>query len=350
VLYPPGVKDLPEDVETDALIGSLADGWGFDVESIDYAAIGFGSYHWVATDARGTRGFVTVDDLEQKPWLGDTRETVFDGLMRAFDTAVALRDAGLGFVVAPILTSEGEAVRRIGARHTVALFPFVEGQAGRFGEYGTAEERAAVVKMFARLHQATSAVESIARRIDLHVPGRRYLESGLQEVSQTWSGGPFSEPAREALAKHASDVAELLDLFDRLSRSVATRSSKWVITHGEPHAVNLIRTDASQVLVDWDTVALAPPERDLWMLVGDTGGDAATYANLTGHEPDQVAMDFFRLTWDLGDLAAYTHVLRSPHRHSEDTVKAYEGLTKCVAIRDRWAALLASPEDSGRAM
>lgn len=350
VLYPPGVKDLPEDVETDALIGSLADGWGFDVESIDYAAIGFGSYHWVATDARGTRGFVTVDDLEQKPWLGDTRETVFDGLMRAFDTAVALRDAGLGFVVAPILTSEGEAVRRIGARHTVALFPFVEGQAGRFGEYGTAEERAAVVKMFARLHQATSAVESIARRIDLHVPGRRYLESGLQEVSQTWSGGPFSEPARDALAKHASDVAELLDLFDRLSRSVATRSSKWVITHGEPHAVNLIRTDASQVLVDWDTVALAPPERDLWMLVGDTGGDAATYANLTGHEPDQVAMDFFRLTWDLGDLAAYTHVLRSPHRHSEDTVKAYEGLTKCVAIRDRWAALLASPEDSGRAM
>jgi spectinomycin phosphotransferase len=244
-------------------------------------------------------------------------------------------------VVAPIVTSDGEAVRRIGARHTIALFPFVEGQAGRFGEYGTAEERAAVVTMFAQLHQATSAVDSIARRIDLHLPGRGYLESGLQEVNQTWSGGPFSEPAREAMARHASDVAELLDLFDRLSRSVATRSSKWVVTHGEPHAVNLIRTDVSQVLVDWDTVALAPPERDLWMLVDDSGDDATTYANLTGHEPDQVAMDFFRLTWDLGDLAAYTHVLRSPHRHSDDTEKAYDGLTKCVAIRDRWAALLA---------
>src|SRR6266508_426095 len=92
-----------------ALIGSLADGWRFDVEAIDYAAVGFGSYHWVATDPRGTRRFVTVDDLEQKPWLGDTRETVFDGLMRSFDTAVALRDAGLGFVVAPIITSDGEA-------------------------------------------------------------------------------------------------------------------------------------------------------------------------------------------------------------------------------------------------
>jgi spectinomycin phosphotransferase len=335
------VKALPEEFESTALIGSLADGWGFQVEAIDYAAVGFGSYHWVATDSTGTRGFVTVDDLEQKPWLGDTRESVFDGLTRAFDTAVALRDAGLGFVVAPILTSDGEAVRRIGARHSIALFPFLEGRAGLFGEYGTADERTAVVTMFARLHQATSAVDSIARRIDLSLPGRGYLESGLQEVNRTWSGGPFSEPARQALARHVSDVAELLGLFDRLSRYVATRSSKWVVTHGEPHAVNLIRTDVSHMLVDWDTVALAPPERDLWMLVGDAEDDATTYVNTTGHEPDRVAMDFFRLTWDLGDLAAYTHVLRSPHSNSEDTVKAFEGLTKCVAIRDQWAALLA---------
>jgi spectinomycin phosphotransferase len=335
------VKDLPEGVETSTLIDSLAEGWGFFVETIHYAPVGFGSYHWVATDSLGTRGFVTVDDLEQKPWLGNTRETAFEGLTRAFGTAVALRDAGLGFVVAPIVTSDGEAVRRVGARHTIALFPFVEGQAGRFGEYGTAEERAAVITMFAQLHQATSAVESIARRIDLHLPGRGFLESGLREISQPWSGGPFSEPAREAMATHASDVADLLTLFDRLARSVATRGSKWVVTHGEPHAVNLIRTDVGQVLVDWDTVALAPPERDLWMLVDDVGDDATTYTDLTGHEPDHVAMDFFRLAWDLGDLAAYTHVLRSPHRHSEDTVKAFQGLTKCVAIRDRWGALLA---------
>ena len=195
--------------------------------------------------------------------------------------------------------------------------------------------------MVAQLHQATSAVASVARRIDLQLPGRGYLESGLQEVHQTWSGGPFSEPARQALARHASDLAELLGLFDSLSRDVAGRGIKWVVTHGEPHAVNLIRTNVSQVLVDWDTVALAPPERDLWMLLGDTGDEATTYANATGHELDQVAMDFFGLTWDLADLAAFTNVLRSPHRESEDTVKAYKGLTKCVAIRDRWAALLA---------
>jgi hypothetical protein len=77
------------------------------------------------------------------------------------------------------------------------------------------------------------------------------------------------------------------------------------------------------------------------MLVDDSGDDATTYAKSDGPRAQSGAMDFFRLTWDLGDLAAYTHVLRSPHRHSDDTEKAYDGLTKCVAIRDRWAALLA---------
>lgn len=101
----------PEELETSALIGFLADGWGIDVEATEYAAVGGGSYHWLVTDRVGTRSFVTVDDLATKPWLGDTHDTAFDGLRRAFDTAVALRDVGLEFAVAPLLTTGGETLR-----------------------------------------------------------------------------------------------------------------------------------------------------------------------------------------------------------------------------------------------
>jgi len=333
------VRALPDEFEASAMIASLADAWAFAVETADFAAVGGGSYHWLVTDVEGMRGFVTVDDLDRKPWLGNTRESVFDGLRRAFDTALALRGVGLDFVVAPIPTSRGETVRRIGSRHTLALFTFVQGQAGRFGDYDTAE-RAAVVTMLGELHRATPAVASIARRFDFDLPGRRGLESALRDVNQTWSGGPFSEPAREALGHHASDVAELLALADRLAADVANCSTDWVVTHGEPHAANVMRTDEGYVLVDWDTVALAPPERDLWMLVDDTADGASIYAAATGHEVDQVAVDLFRLTWDLADLAAFTNVLRAPHRETADTVKAYDGLTYCVTVRDRWAALL----------
>lgn len=241
------VRAVPNDIETSALIGALADGWGFEVEGAEYAAVGAGSYHWVVTDLDGTRRFLTVDDLDQKAWLGDTRDSACEGLRRAFDTAVVLRNAGLGFVVAPIPTSRGETLRRIGPRHTIALFPFVDGQAGRYGHYDDAA-RAAVVSMLAELHLATPAVGSVPRSVGLDLPGRRHLDAGLEELNHTWSGGPFSEPARQALASHASDVATLLSLADRLSADVEKRGSTWVVTHGEPHSANVMQVGNGHVL------------------------------------------------------------------------------------------------------
>jgi spectinomycin phosphotransferase len=335
------VRDLPDEFETAALTRRLADHWGFEVAALDYAPVGFGSYHWIATDAAGSLRFVTVDDLDRKPWLGSTRELALDGLARAYGTAVALRDAGLGFVVAPILTTGGEAVRRVGARHSIALFPYVDGRSADFGAYENPEDRTAVLAMVAELHRATASVDSIPGTIDLDIPGRIALEAGLRDVGQAWVGGPYSEPARSALAERASEVVELLGLFDRLSREVAERDVEWVVTHGEPHAANVIRTETGRVLIDWDTVALAPRERDLWMVVKDSD-DATAYAAVTGSWPDAVAMDCFRLLWDLADLAAFIDVLRSPHRDSDDTRKALQGVRTCVAIRGQWAELLAA--------
>jgi spectinomycin phosphotransferase len=317
-------------LETSALIDLLADGWDFNAETVQYSAVGGGSYHWVVEDRDGRRAFVTADDLDRKTWLGDARESVFDGLEGAFATAVALRDAGLDFVVAPIPTRRGETVARVGPRHTVALFPFVDGHPGTFGHYESAG-RAALRAMLAELHRTTPAVASVAHRIDLDLPGRARLEAALRDLDQTWTGGPLSEPARQTLARHSSYLAELLALGDQLSVEVARRSTNWVVTHGEPHGGNIMRTGESHVLVDWDTVALAPPERDLWMLVDE---------DVTGHELDEVAVSFFRLRWDLDDIVAFTDELRSPHQRSKDTEKAYDALTFYLGSRDRWAALL----------
>lgn len=328
------MRSPPEDFETDALIMSLAQGWGFDTDSASYAPVGGGSYHWVVTDVTGARGFVTVDDLDQKPWLGDTRDRVFEGLGRSFDTAVALRDSGLGFVVAPILTASGETVRRIGQRYAVAFFPFVDGQPGVFGQ-NEAAERSAILGMLAELHAATPIVASLALTIDLEIPGRRSLESALHDVDQTWSGGPFSEGARQLLALQASHVAERLALADRLSAEVGKSSDRWVITHGEPHAGNVMRTPAGHVLIDWDTVALGPPERDLWMLLDDGAVEIGVYSAATDQQLDQAALRYFRLRWDLADIAAFTDLLRSPHHHNEDAARALDNLRGYLASRDQ---------------
>ena len=112
------------------------------------------------------------------------------------------------------------------------------------------------------------------------------------------------------------------------------------MTHGEPHAGNLMKVGPAYVFVDWDTVALAPPERDLWMLVPKSRDPLTTRQHVAGNGLDPGAVSYFRLRWDLADIAAFTTLLRSPHDRTPDTEKAYNGLVTCLATRNDWAALL----------
>jgi len=86
-------------------------------------------------DGQGRQWFATVDDLDDKCWLGDTRAAVSKGLRAAMDTAFALRHhAGLRFVVAPVPALDGETVLPLGSKYAVTVFPFMHGASGRFGE------------------------------------------------------------------------------------------------------------------------------------------------------------------------------------------------------------------------
>ena len=335
------MRASPEGIDTSAVIDALRDGWDFDVDVAEYAAVGAGSYHWDVTDTAGNRRFATVDDLDQKAWLGDTRDASFDGLRRAFDTALALRRAGLQFVVAPIPTRTGESLERLDARYALALFPHVDGEAGEFGWIEDVGDRRKVVAMLAELHLATAAAGSAVRNVGLELPGRHLLDTALLERDQAWSGGPFSEPARAAISAAASELAELLALADRLAAEAQEHGGAWVVTHGEPHAGNIMRTSAGMVFVDWDTVAVAPPERDLWMLDDRGGTDASdAYARAAGRDLDAAALDYFRLSWDLKDLAEYLKVFRSAHEENEDTVRQYGAVARFAELRNDWAALL----------
>jgi spectinomycin phosphotransferase len=51
----------------------------------------------------------------------------------------------------------------------------------------------------------------------------------------------------------------------------AARAVGPVLTHGEPHPANLLSAGGSLLLIDWDTVGLAPPERDLSLIIGEAG-------------------------------------------------------------------------------
>jgi spectinomycin phosphotransferase len=284
------MRDRPAGVRDEQVAAILASGWGIEAADLTYAPVGAGSYHWTT---RG-RWFVTVDDLDTKPWLGGSRDEVFAGLRAAMDTAVALRDAGLEFVAAPVRAADGASALRLDSQYAITVFPHLNGTALGWGSELSAAQRARLADMLATLHR--QELPGVPDR-PIELQGRAALEEALDDLDEPWSGGPYSEGARALLAANASGIRRELARFDGLAETMA--SARRVITHGEPHPGNILVTGSGLVLIDWDTVGLAPAERDLWMLPEDNY--------------DPAGLELYRLRWALDDIRAYAADLRAEH-------------------------------------
>jgi spectinomycin phosphotransferase len=315
------LKDVLQGLHERDLVSALVQGWGVQADSLQYVAIGGGSYHWSA----GAQYWLTVDDLEHKEFLGSSPAAAFASLRSALDTAVALRDAGLEFVVAPLPTLRGASLWRISERFALAVYPFMHATSHGFYDKWSSAEHLQLLDLLARLHCAAPAASAVARPATLELAHRAGLEDALRTIDIPWAGGPYTEPARELLGSRAAAVRKLLETFESLAAYLTAAGAAPVITHGEPHPGNVLTLNERFLLVDWDTVALAQPERDLWMLASR---DASLYAyeQATGHHVDPDAIRFFRLRWHLDDVSSFLQVLRSPHRQTADTEHAWRSL------------------------
>ncbi len=302
-----------------------------------YVPEGAGSHHWLALDEGGQRYFVTVDDLDDKEWLGKTRDRAFDGLCAALETAEALRQSGLGFVVAPIAAQDGAVVHRLGDRYTASVFPYLDGHSHPFGPY-PASLKDAALDMIAELHRSTSIVGDRAPNHVLDYGDKRDLAAFLTEPDRPWNAGPFSEPARLLLVRHVSDIAQLVECFDRLKQDTGAARELKVITHGEPHPANLIVVNGDVSMIDWDTTALAAPERDLALIIDGLGPSADRYQAATGHEVDFDVITLYQLRWYLDDLASAVRLFRRRHDRNPDTQLWWDGLGPQIDQLQSWLA------------
>jgi spectinomycin phosphotransferase len=318
------VRTRPPDLADAALRDVLADHWNFRAETLSYSPVGFGSHHWLATDGAGDRRFVTVDVAIAADG------SRFDRLRTALHTAAALRSrADLHFVVPPLAGTDGRLVHVVDDRFAVSVFPYVAARPWPEDDDASDGDRAAVVDLLGRLHLATEAVRETAATDDLRIDARTHLEKALSCLDVRWDDGPFGEPARDLLRAAAGDVVALLRRYDDLAADLLARDDPWVVTHGEPHSGNLLAKDDGPLLVDWDTVLVAPRARDLWWFA-DHPAAVGRYTERTGQRVHDDDLALFRLRWDLTDLALYTRDLRGPHERTRDTEIAFGALSDVV--------------------
>jgi spectinomycin phosphotransferase/16S rRNA (guanine(1405)-N(7))-methyltransferase len=307
--------------------------------SLEYQPVGFGSHHWLATDRTGTRLFATADDLAAKRrTTHDSTGAAFDRLRAAFGTALALRaDTGLAFVIAPVLTAGGQVMARLSDRYSLVVHPHVTGiHAGEDGQFTSDDDRRMVVGMLTQIHGARTGG---ARADDFVVPQLDALQMIMRTAGGTWRSGPYARRAQDLLQAHVQELGVLVRAYHRLVQRVSSRPDRMVITHGEPHAGNVIVTPDGLVLVDWDTALLAPPERDLWDLAGHDPSLLNCYTAATGTEIDEDALTLYRLWYDLAEIGGYLSLFRSEHGDTADATESWKNLQYFLRPAERWPAL-----------
>ena len=310
------------------------------VTALNYLPVGWGSHHWDVFDRNGLRWFITVDELENKRVRAD--ESLDDGFTRlraSLRSAAALRKAGCEFVIAPVAANDGESVLRFGARFAVAVYRFTEGRTFSWGEW-TAAGRSATLRMVAAVHLSPELVRADALREDCWVPFRDQLEAacGGWEPAEC---GPYTRAAIRLLRAHGVAVRRQLSRYDRLADVARARPERYVLTHGEPHPGNTMLASDGWRLIDWDTALIAPPERDLWHLDTGDGSVSAAYAAATGVTPRPDLVEFYRMGWDVKDMAYDAARFFRPHADSADDSKTWDGLTSLVRRADKLMERLA---------
>lgn len=329
------MKDRPTDIDVTVLASALG-AWGIEPAMLAHAPVGFGDHHWVAADTEGRRTFVTVADLAHKPHCGPDAAGAWTGLSRAMNTAATLESTlestlGEAALVAPLRTGGGETLLRLTDRYAVSVFPYVDAPTGHFGQVLAPGARRKLVERLAQLHSVRPPLMTPVHQPG--VPGRSVIEEALTDPRRFRAdSGPYAQRCRTLLADNCTALRATLERFDsgtaQLTSDASTAAT--VVTHGEPHPGNVLDPGGRTLLVDWDTVALAPPERDLW-LATDAPEDLSRYAELTGHRPDPTLLAYYELRWALDDTAAALDVFGTRHPDTADTRQAWEGLVDAVA-------------------
>lgn len=292
----------PPNPTSDKVLAAVRQHWEPGAGAAVHLPVGFGAHHWRIDRDGAPWGFATVDlDTRLRP----LRETA-----AAYSAAAQLQAAGVPGVVAPLPSSDGARLVRLG-RDGLSVTPWLDGRPP------TEEEALARAGRTLDLLAALHAAEPPADLPRWSPRAPRHLAVLVDEATRApWASGPYGEPARTALRSRLSEIETWSGRHRDLTARAAA-SDRWVPTHGEPHHANQLITDAGPVFVDWESLRSAPPERDLL----DIPSELREHVGCR-----EWAVELFELEWRLSEIAEYLDWFSLPHTGSADDDAAFAGL------------------------
>lgn len=242
-----------------------------------------------------------------------------------------LADLGVAQVIPPLATRHGQLWSAL-ADFTLVVYPFVDGRDGYAVEL-TEEHWRALGAAMATLHSA-----EVPPHLAATLPRERFDPQWRAHVRGLLATLDSARPPDSAAADLAAffrerhdEVAECVERAEALATELLGDPLPSVLCHGDAHAANVLVDGAGALyLVDWDTLILAPKERDLMFFGGAQGfrgcapaEEVARFRRGYGSTPvDGRALAYYRYERIVQDLAAFWGQLFESAEGGEDRTLA----------------------------
>lgn len=292
------------DLDDATLISCLADAYGLSINDVSFLPLG-------ADVNTAVYRAVTTDDV-----------AYFVKLRRgAFDSASVLvphilRARGISHVIAPIPTRSGD-LWTSSREFTVILYPFIAGESG-FDRPLTDEQWVAFGDALNRMH-SIHLPEEITAKLPRESFDARWRES-VRAFQERVEHETFDDPAAAGLANllraKRDTVSHIVNRAEELGDELSKRPLDMVLCHGDIHAGNVLIDDHTMYIVDWDTLTIAPKERDLMFIGAGIGlvwnsprEEELFYRRYGRTDIDTHALAYYRYERIVQDIAEFSEEL-----------------------------------------
>lgn len=294
--------EKPDIVET-SIAACLRDSYGIAVSSITFLPLG-ADRHTAVYRARGNHA-----DLFIKLRSGnfDHAAVIIPRLLHAY---------GIGQIISPIPNQQG-SLWTVLEGYMLILYPFIDGQDG-FTRPLTAENWFALGRSLKAIHAAVLPADSVQTlpRETYSPHWRERVTLFLKQVEEQSFSDPIAAEFAAFLHEKAAEISALVTYAHSLASVVQKRGLPETVCHADIHIGNVLITESGMLyVVDWDTLMLAPKERDL-MFIGMGMAHSATltedeqtvlfYQGYGPCEIDTAAVAYYRCERVVQDAEAYS--------------------------------------------
>ena len=331
--------NLPDEL----LISCLRRDYGLTMTQVEFLPLG-------ADVNTAVYRAVTGDD--DTPYFVKLRSGDFDELTIVVPHLLHLQ--GISQLIAPIETVTGQLWTRLD-RFALILYPFVAGENGFTLELSDAQW-IALGRTLKGVH-TTRLPDEIRDRLPRETFSpywRERVRAFQAELETSHFDDPISAQLAELLCARRDVVDRLVERAGELGREMETRSTEFVLCHADIHGGNVLLTaDGTLYVVDWDTLILAPKERDLMFIGAGIGKGWNTrreadlfYAGYGPAEVDPAGIAYYRYERIVEDIAAFCEEILHADLGPQDRAQAIRYLSSQFLPTDVIAIAFASDQTS----